>query len=349
MKIKFVDTKKIKKIAGCVLIGAMLAAPLAGLAEDYTIQKGDTLTGISNKFYGTTEYADELALINKIADPNFIRAGDVIYIPEEKNLDFCGQDNYYYGEPDVLYYEFQEGDTLWQLAVDNYGSGTFWKSLAAYNGITNPRKIANGRIIKIPAAYKLDLSLNGSNYGESEDEVKVRTHTFEEGDTLWALAKEYYGNGNYWEALAIYNNISNPKKISNGTVVVLPHKDVLKGIQEGNYAMDLYTISKKVYGTSRYASLIASLNGLINRGNYMIKDLYLPSENDIKVYYESDTYEYTNDGYYVVKIGDTFKSIAELVYEDASFADYLKEVNGLDKLEPGIMIYIPEVVRVNTK
>ena len=81
----------------------------------------------------------------------------------------------------------------------------------------------------------------------------------------------------------------------------------------------------------------------------MIKDLYLPSENDIKVYYESDTYEYTNDGYYVVKTGDTFKSIAELVYEDASFADYLKEVNGLDKLEPGIMIYIPEVVRVNTK
>ena len=54
--------------------------------------------------------------------------------------------------------------------------------------------------------------------------------------------------------------------------------------------------------------------------------MYLPSLQDINVYYESDTFTYPQDGYYVVRKGDTFKSIAELVYEDPNFADYIREL-----------------------
>ena len=55
------------------------------------------------------------------------------------------------------------------------------------------------------------------------------------------------------------------------------------------------------------------------------------------------------DGYYVVKKGDTFKKIAELVYEDANFADYLREINGTDRLVEGMTIYIPSVVSTYSK
>ena len=53
--------------------------------------------------------------------------------------------------------------------------------------------------------------------------------------------------------------------------------------------------------------------------------------------------------YYTVRRGDTFKSISELVYEDAQYAEYIKTVNGLDKLVPGTMIFIPELDMEYTK
>ena len=55
------------------------------------------------------------------------------------------------------------------------------------------------------------------------------------------------------------------------------------------------------------------------------------------------------DGYYVVKKGDTLESIAELVYEDASLADLIKETNGTDRLVEGMTIYIPSVVNTYSK
>ena len=186
--------------------------------------------------------------------------------------------------------------------------------------------------------FEGESNTNTNTNTNTNKEAKPRAHTFVEGDTLWALASKYYGNGNYWEALAIYNGIDNPRKISNGTVVVLPAKSVLKDIREGNYLKDLYTISKETYGTSKYAGYLAALNNIPNSGLYYAKQLNIPSANDIN---EVDAFEYQTDGYYVVKKGDTLKKISELVYDDASFADYLAEVNGITKVEEGMTILIP--------
>ena len=350
MKINFINKDKLKRIAGVTLVGSMLAAPVAGLAQNYTIQPGDTLKRISQQFYGRNDYYDEIAFLNNISDPNQIRAGDVIYLPDDyRELEFCGQDDKWVDD-NILYYTFGKGDTLWGLANKFYGDGMYWKCLAAYNGIKNPKKIRDGKVIMIPPFAYLNMdALNYTFEGDdntntnTNDEVVTRTHTFEEGDTLWALASEYYNSGKWWEELAIYNGIENPRKIANGTVIELPEKIVLQNIREGNMALDLYTISKNTYGTSRYAGVIAALNNIVNFGNFNPNDLYLPSLQDINVYYESDTFTYPLDGYYVVKKGDTLVKIAELVYEDPSFADYLKEVNGLDKLVEGMTIYIPAV------
>ena len=358
MKINFINKDKLKKIAGCALVGSMLAAPVAGVAQNYTIQPGDNLMSISQTFYGRSDYYDEIAYLNNISDPSMIRAGDVIYLPDNsRELEFCGQDeNWVDVNTNVIYYTFGPKDTLWNLAFNYYGDGRYWKCLAAYNGIKNPKKIRDGKVIMIPPFANLNMdALNWTFEGEDNTntntpvEAQTRTITFNEGDTLWAIASKYYNSGTYWEALAIYNNISNPRKVANGTVIELPHKDVLKSIQEGNYALDLWTISKNNYGTSKYAGVIAALNNISNFGNFMQKDLFLPSLQDIEVYYESDTFTYPMDGYYVVKKGDTFKKIAELVYEDANFADYLREINGTDRLVEGMTIYIPSVVSTYSK
>ena len=343
MKVKFFDKKKMKNFVGCVLVGSLLAAPVASVAQSYTVQPGDNLMNISQTFYGRSDYYDEIAYLNNISDPSMIRAGEVIYLPNDyRELEFCGQDGKWV-DNDILYYTFGPKDTLWALANRFYGDGRYWKPLAVYNGITNPKKIRDGKVIMVPPFAYLNMdALNWTFEGEDNNNYQVveRSHTFLDGDTLWALASKYYGNGNYWEALAIYNNITNPRKIKDGTIVYLPDKEVLTEIRNGNYATDLYTISKLNYGTSRYAGYLAYVNGVSNHGTYNLRDIKVPKLEEVE---KIDALEYQTEGYYVVKRGDTYKKISELVYDDPNFADYLKETNGNIEVREGMKIYIPVV------
>ena len=49
-----------------------------------------------------------------------------------------------------------------------------------------------------------------------------RYHTVVSGDTLWGIAKKYYGNGNRYPEIAKANNISNPNLIHVGQKLLIP-------------------------------------------------------------------------------------------------------------------------------
>lgn len=48
------------------------------------------------------------------------------------------------------------------------------------------------------------------------------SHTVQSGDTLWDIAKEYYGDGGRYEEIAQANNITNPNLIHPGQNLVIP-------------------------------------------------------------------------------------------------------------------------------
>lgn len=48
-----------------------------------------------------------------------------------------------------------------------------------------------------------------------------KTHTVKSGETLWAIAKKYLGDGSKYTELAKINNISNPNMIKAGQVIKL--------------------------------------------------------------------------------------------------------------------------------
>lgn len=50
---------------------------------------------------------------------------------------------------------------------------------------------------------------------------KQKTHTVKSGETLWAIAKKYLGDGSKYTDLAKINNISNPNVIKAGQVIKL--------------------------------------------------------------------------------------------------------------------------------
>ncbi len=50
----------------------------------------------------------------------------------------------------------------------------------------------------------------------------VKTHTIRTGETLWSVAKKFYGNGQRWREIAAANDIADESKIPIGKVLRIP-------------------------------------------------------------------------------------------------------------------------------
>lgn len=143
----------------------------------YTVQPGDTLSGIAAKF-GTTYQI--LSAINGIGDPNQIWPGQVL-----KVTGTASQESTYY---------VQAGDTLSAIATK---FGTTISNLVSINHISNPNVIYVGQKIYVGEATQ----------GQSN------AYTVQAGDTLSGIAAKF---GTTWQALAQKNGLVNPNVIFVG-------------------------------------------------------------------------------------------------------------------------------------
>lgn len=98
----------------------------------YTVQPGDTLSGIAAAYNTTYQH---LAAINGIANPNLIYPGQVLTISGGGA-----------SAPQQTVYTVQPGDTLSGIAA---AYDTTYQRLAAVNGISNPNLIYPGQQIVI--------------------------------------------------------------------------------------------------------------------------------------------------------------------------------------------------------
>ncbi|MGJ3766043.1 LysM peptidoglycan-binding domain-containing protein [Limosilactobacillus fermentum] len=148
----------------------------------YTVQPGDTLSGIAAKF-GTTYQV--LSAINGIGDPNQIWPGQVL-----KVTGTASQESTYY---------VQAGDTLSSIATK---FGTTVSSLVSINHISNPNVIYVGQKIYVGEATQ----------GQSN------AYTVQAGDTLSGIASKF---GTTWQALAQKNGLANPNVIYVGQTLTI--------------------------------------------------------------------------------------------------------------------------------
>lgn len=132
---------------------AVSTTPSTNNSGTYTVQAGDTLTAIANK-YGTT--VDSLVALNNIADKNKIYVGQILKISGTTSNNSTS-------------YTVKAGDTLGAIATK---FGTTYQELARINNISNPNLIYVGQVIKI----------NG---------VSSNTYTVQKGDTLSEIAQRY--------------------------------------------------------------------------------------------------------------------------------------------------------------
>jgi len=103
----------------------------------YTVQPGDTLSGIADAL-GTT--AALLVEVNNIADPNHIMVGQVLYLGSAGG----GQPT---GMPDQVTHRVVSGETLSGIAA-RYGVSL--AALAAANGIQDVNLLVEGAVLTVP-------------------------------------------------------------------------------------------------------------------------------------------------------------------------------------------------------
>ena len=158
--------------------------------QTYTVQSGDTLSGIAAK-YGTSYQA--IASLNGIADPNRIYPGQVLKISGNAPAAPA---------PSGQTYTVQSGDTLSGIAAKY---GTSYQAIASLNGIADPNRIYTGQVLRI-----------SGNAPAAQAPAPSVTYTVVSGDTLSGIAARY---GTNYQHIAEINGISNPNLIRVGQVL----------------------------------------------------------------------------------------------------------------------------------
>ena len=134
-------------------------------ATTYTVQSGDYLWQIAEKFYGDGFKAYDIAKANNISTPSQIYRGTVLKLPtlkstvaptvaqvirqpEQGQISTGAQTGKVTMTANT--YTVQSGDSLWSIAEAAYGDGYSWTRIAKANNIVNPGLIFKGTKLTIP-------------------------------------------------------------------------------------------------------------------------------------------------------------------------------------------------------
>ena len=168
----------------------------------YTVQSGDTLSGIANR-YSTT--VNHLASLNDISNPNRIYVGQRLLVRQQASSQTntnTSSNTANISSSATGTYTVQSGDTLSGIANK---FGTNYESLASLNNISNPNRIYVGQVLKLSA----NSTTANSTHQVTTSTTSAGSYTVKVGDSLSAIAARY---GMSYETLARLNNIANPNR-----------------------------------------------------------------------------------------------------------------------------------------
>lgn len=276
----------------------------------YTVQSGDTLSGIADRF---STSVNTLAHLNNISNPNRIYVGQRLLVRNgastNNNSNASHSTTPAPSQPAASLsgtYTVKSGDNLSDIAAR---FNTSWQNLANINKISNPNRIYVGQVLK--------LSANSSNPvapSQPQHAASVNSYTVKSGDTLSGIAAKL---GTTTNSLSSLNHLSNPNLIYVGQVLRVNGQTSSASrastsrptyVAAGSYTVksgDTLSGIAARYGTS-YQQL-ASLNGISNPNEIYVGQSLRISRTSVS--YQSRSYN-TSRGGYTVQAGDTLSGIA---------------------------------------
>jgi LysM repeat protein len=126
----------------------------------HVVERGETLSEISQKHYGTsTKWQDVLkANRNVVTDPRLLRPGMKLKIPVLADVASAGSSRPALNAAASAAptasrtYTVQKGDTLFRIAMKCYDDGTRWRDIQEANrqAVDDPKKLRPGMVLLIP-------------------------------------------------------------------------------------------------------------------------------------------------------------------------------------------------------
>jgi LysM repeat protein len=191
--------------------------------QEYRVASGDSLNSIAARFDTT---ASRIQQFNNISNPNLIRVGQLIRIPAADSPATAPAPTPSPAPaptpaptpaPEAateVEYRIQSGDTLLRIGAK---FGVSASLIQSHNGITNPRLIRIGQLIKIPTGAS---SVAVTEPAAPVAEPEPKTYRVAAGDSLWGIARKF---GVSSSELATINGITNANLIRIGQVLKIPN------------------------------------------------------------------------------------------------------------------------------
>lgn len=276
----------------------------------YTVQSGDTLSGIALKFSTTSS---KLAQLNSISNPNLIYVGQRLLVNQSSNSNSSSSDQSSSAttntEASAASYTVKSGDTLSGIASQY---NTTVNQIVSLNQLSNPNLIYVGQVLKL----KNSQTTNSSS-SSSTATTTAGTYTVKAGDTLSAIASRYSTSSS---TLASLNSLSNPNLIYVGQVLKVSsnastssstsssaNSTVTTAASYTVKAGDTLSAIAAKYGTTYQA--LASTNSISNPNDIYVGQVIKVSATATAA--SSQAASSTNsNGSYTVKSGDTLYGIA---------------------------------------
>lgn len=276
----------------------------------YTVQSGDTLSGIALKFSTTSS---KLAQLNSISNPNLIYVGQRLLVNQSSNSNSSssGQSSSTTTntETSSASYTVKSGDTLSGIASQY---NTTVNQIVSLNQLSNPNLIYVGQVLKLKNSQAANSSSSSSSAATT-----AGTYTVKAGDTLSAIASRYSTSSS---TLASLNSLSNPNLIYVGQVLKVSsnastssstsssaNSNVTTAASYTVKAGDTLSAIAAKYGTT-YQTL-ASTNSISNPNDIYVGQVIKVSATATAASSQAAS-STSSSGSYTVKSGDTLYGIA---------------------------------------
>ena len=272
----------------------------------YTVQKGDSLYKIAQKYNTTVQQIIDL---NNLKTPN-LSIGQILRIPET----YTKEDDMIL--PEYINYVVQKGDNLYSIAKKN---NITVETIMKDNNLTS-NNLTIGQNLKIRLFNEIIEECFGEEY-TPPNEINTINYTVKRGDNLYNIAKIYNTSVT---VLMNLNNLTNTN-LSIGQVLKIPTSSSPTNNEYIVKAGDnLYSIANR-YNTT--VSSIISMNNLKSNNLSIGQILKLPNG--------SSNFNQT----YIVKIGDNLYSISQ---KFNTTVDNIKRKNNLTTniISVGQILYI---------
>jgi lysozyme len=306
----------------------------------YTVQSGDTLTGIAAT-YSTT--VPNLVSWNGIVNKNVIYVGQKLIVSQGTSSSTSSSTNSSStNSSSTGTYTVKSGDTLSSIAT---GHSTTVSNLVSLNSISNPNVIYVGQVLKLSQS-----TTNSSSSSTSTASTSTGTYTVKSGDTLSSIAT---GHSTTVSSLVSLNSISNPNVIYVGQVLKLSNTTSSSSSTKGSSsttASGTYTVKSgdslsgiaSSHGTT--VSSLASLNNISDSNLIYVGQVLKLSANSTSTSSNKTSSSSTTaaSGTYTVKSGDTLYGIAANNNTSVSSLVSLNSITDPDN------IYVGQVLKLSS-